>query len=52
MECRACHVRRHGRAAWPSNAGAAFCLTGAWSIGRAPMADERTGEALAVILTP
>ena len=43
---------RHEHVAWLSIAGAGVCLTGAWLIGRARVADDRADKALAVILTP
>ena len=43
---------RHEHVAWLSIAGAAVCLTSAWLIRRARMADARAEKALAVILTP
>jgi len=43
---------RHERVSWVSIAGAAVCLTGAWMIRQARLADELTEQALAVILKP
>jgi drug/metabolite transporter (DMT)-like permease len=43
---------RHEHVSWVSIAGAAVCLTGAWLIRRARIADERAAKTLAVILAP